>query len=200
MSWFLKQKDILTSLHPDMSEKMVHKRVLRKCGGDLEHAIRRRFIEHCSTEDYLNSVEEITTRTTIGKNWHKPPIDNRTILKSISISNKPQDRTPFKFCKCEEDLIEIVFQYREAFSPVNEPLGAIKGPEMEIMLNLKRPYPPLLRRPVYPASPRARAELETHINDLMKMGALRKVGHNQEIEVTTLRIIINKGCLVILEH
>ncbi|MBW0516798.1 hypothetical protein O181_056513 [Austropuccinia psidii MF-1] len=47
MSWFLKQKDRLTSLHPDMSEAMVHKRILRKCGGDLEHAIRNRFIEPC---------------------------------------------------------------------------------------------------------------------------------------------------------
>ncbi|MBW0562877.1 hypothetical protein O181_102592 [Austropuccinia psidii MF-1] len=35
MSWFLKQKDRLTALHPDMSETMVHKRILRKCGGDL---------------------------------------------------------------------------------------------------------------------------------------------------------------------
>ncbi|MBW0535655.1 hypothetical protein O181_075370 [Austropuccinia psidii MF-1] len=33
ISWFLKQKDRLTSLHPDMSETMVHKRILRKFGG-----------------------------------------------------------------------------------------------------------------------------------------------------------------------
>ncbi|MBW0515006.1 hypothetical protein O181_054721 [Austropuccinia psidii MF-1] len=84
MSWFLKQKDILTSLHRDMSETMVHKRVLRKCGGDPEHAIRRRCIEPCSTEDYLKAVEDITTRTKIGRNWYKPPIDNRTSLKPIS--------------------------------------------------------------------------------------------------------------------
>ncbi|MBW0505437.1 hypothetical protein O181_045152 [Austropuccinia psidii MF-1] len=63
MSWFLKQKDRLTALHADMSETMVHKRILRKCGGDLEHAIRSRFIEPCSTEDYINAMEDITTRT-----------------------------------------------------------------------------------------------------------------------------------------
>ncbi|MBW0566265.1 hypothetical protein O181_105980 [Austropuccinia psidii MF-1] len=66
MSWFLKQKDRLAALHPDLSETMVHKRILRKCGGDLENAIRSRFIEPRSTEDYINAMEDITTRTKIG--------------------------------------------------------------------------------------------------------------------------------------
>ncbi|MBW0574073.1 hypothetical protein O181_113788 [Austropuccinia psidii MF-1] len=57
------------------------------------------------------------------------------------------------------------------------------------MLNVERPYPPLLRRPAYPASPRAREALENHINELMKLGVLRKVGHNEEVEVTTPVII-----------
>ncbi|MBW0547699.1 hypothetical protein O181_087414 [Austropuccinia psidii MF-1] len=74
----------------------------------------------------------------------------------------------------KEELIEILFQYREAFASDNEPLGAIKGHEVDIMLNVERPYPPLLRRPAYPASPRAREALESHINDLMKLGVLRK--------------------------
>ncbi|MBW0571652.1 hypothetical protein O181_111367, partial [Austropuccinia psidii MF-1] len=68
MSWFLKQKDRLASLHPDMSETMVHKRLIVICGGDLEHAIRSRRIEPCSTEDYINAMEDITTRTKIGRN------------------------------------------------------------------------------------------------------------------------------------
>ncbi|MBW0535760.1 hypothetical protein O181_075475 [Austropuccinia psidii MF-1] len=53
------------------------------------------------------------------------------------------------------------------------------------MINLERPYPPLLKRPAYPASARAREELETHIDELMKLGVLRKVGQNEEVEVTT---------------
>ncbi|MBW0558597.1 hypothetical protein O181_098312 [Austropuccinia psidii MF-1] len=57
------------------------------------------------------------------------------------------------------------------------------------MLNVERPYPPLLRRPAYPASPRAREALENHINELMKLGVLRKAGHNEEVEVTTPVII-----------
>ncbi|MBW0572323.1 hypothetical protein O181_112038 [Austropuccinia psidii MF-1] len=56
MPWFLKQKDRLTALHPDMSEKLGHKRILRKCGGYLEHSIRSRCIEPCSTEDYINAM------------------------------------------------------------------------------------------------------------------------------------------------
>ncbi|MBW0548833.1 hypothetical protein O181_088548 [Austropuccinia psidii MF-1] len=89
----------------------------------------------------------------------------------------------------KEELIEILFQYKEAFASDDEPLGAIKGHEVEIILNVERPYPPLSRRPAYPAIPRAREALESHINDLMKRGVLRKVGHNEEVEVTTPVII-----------
>ncbi|MBW0500981.1 hypothetical protein O181_040696 [Austropuccinia psidii MF-1] len=60
---------------------------------------------------------------------------------------------------------------------------------MDIMLNVEIPYPPLLRRPAYPASPRAREALESHIDELVKLGVLRKVGHNEEVEVTTPVII-----------
>ncbi|MBW0507377.1 hypothetical protein O181_047092 [Austropuccinia psidii MF-1] len=98
--WFLKKKERLTSLHPDMSETMVHSRILRKCGEDLEHAIRSRCIEPCSTADYINAIEEITTRTKIGRNWYKHPIDNKTSGKPISGPNKPKDRAPSKSHKC----------------------------------------------------------------------------------------------------
>ncbi|MBW0503695.1 hypothetical protein O181_043410 [Austropuccinia psidii MF-1] len=73
----------------------------------------------------------------------------------------------------KEELIEILLQYKEAFSSDNEPLGAIKGHKVDIMLNVERPYPPLLRRPSYPASPGAREALKTHIDELMKLGVLR---------------------------
>ncbi|MBW0567465.1 hypothetical protein O181_107180 [Austropuccinia psidii MF-1] len=76
MSWFLKQKDRLTAFHPDMSKTIIHKRISRKCSGDLEHAIISRCIKPCSTEDYINAMEYITTKTKIGGNWYKPPIDN----------------------------------------------------------------------------------------------------------------------------
>ncbi|MBW0537237.1 hypothetical protein O181_076952 [Austropuccinia psidii MF-1] len=37
----------------------------------------------------------------------------------------------------KEELIEILFQHREAFASNNEPLGAIKGHEVDIILNLE---------------------------------------------------------------
>ncbi|MBW0544206.1 hypothetical protein O181_083921 [Austropuccinia psidii MF-1] len=100
MSLFLKQKDRLTALHPDMSETMARKRISRKCAGDLEHAIRRRCIEPCSTEDYINAMEDITTRAKIGRNRYKSPIDIKTSGKPISKQNKPQDILPLKCHKC----------------------------------------------------------------------------------------------------
>ncbi|MBW0499132.1 hypothetical protein O181_038847 [Austropuccinia psidii MF-1] len=57
------------------------------------------------------------------------------------------------------------------------------------MLNVEKPYPPLLKRPAYPASPRARKASEVHINKLMDLVLLRKVGHNEQVEVTTPVII-----------
>ncbi|MBW0555055.1 hypothetical protein O181_094770 [Austropuccinia psidii MF-1] len=68
ISWFLQQNDRLTALHPDISENSTE-RISRKCGGYLEHAMRSRSIEPCSTTDYINSMEDITTRTKIDRNW-----------------------------------------------------------------------------------------------------------------------------------
>ncbi|MBW0516643.1 hypothetical protein O181_056358 [Austropuccinia psidii MF-1] len=98
------------------------------------------------------------------------------------ISNEPT-------LEMKEELIEILFQYKEAFASDYEPLGAIKGHEVDIMLNVERTYHPLLRRPAYQAIPRAREALESHINELMKLGVLRKSGHNEEVQVTMPVII-----------
>ncbi|MBW0490263.1 hypothetical protein O181_029978 [Austropuccinia psidii MF-1] len=54
---------------------------------------------------------------------------------------------------------------------------------------MEKPYTPLLRRPAYSASPRAREALEVHIKELMDLGVLRKVVHNEQVEVTTPAII-----------
>ncbi|MBW0541756.1 hypothetical protein O181_081471 [Austropuccinia psidii MF-1] len=40
LTWFLKQKDRLSALHPDMSDTIINMKILRKCGGELEHAIK----------------------------------------------------------------------------------------------------------------------------------------------------------------
>ncbi|MBW0513338.1 hypothetical protein O181_053053 [Austropuccinia psidii MF-1] len=87
------------------------------------------------------------------------------------------------------DLIEILFKYREAFASDNEPLEAIQGHEVDIILHFERHYPLLSRIQAYPVSPKAKGELETHINELMKLEALRKVERNEEVEVKNPVII-----------
>ncbi|MBW0524948.1 hypothetical protein O181_064663 [Austropuccinia psidii MF-1] len=91
--------------------------------------------------------------------------------------------------KMKHELIDVLYTYDNAFASENEPLGAIKGNEVDITLNIDRPYPPVLKRSAYPASSRAREALEKHIQELIPLGVLRKVGHNEEVEVTTPVII-----------
>ncbi|MBW0522126.1 hypothetical protein O181_061841 [Austropuccinia psidii MF-1] len=63
--WFFQQKDRLTELYPDMSEFMFHRKFLRQCASDLEHAVKRRTTEKSSEEDIINILEEVTTRPRI---------------------------------------------------------------------------------------------------------------------------------------
>ncbi|MBW0573098.1 hypothetical protein O181_112813 [Austropuccinia psidii MF-1] len=91
--------------------------------------------------------------------------------------------------KMRNELIDLLYTYNNALASDNEPLGPIKGDEVDVTLNIYRPYPPVLRRPAYPASPRARQSWEKHIQELIQLGLLRKVGHNEEVEVTTPVII-----------
>ncbi|MBW0566584.1 hypothetical protein O181_106299 [Austropuccinia psidii MF-1] len=66
LPWFCQQKDRLTALYPEISEFMIHRKILRQCGGDLEHALKRRTTEQSSEEDILNILAEVTTRSRIG--------------------------------------------------------------------------------------------------------------------------------------
>ncbi|MBW0591353.1 hypothetical protein O181_131068 [Austropuccinia psidii MF-1] len=71
LTWFLKQVERLNALYPEMSQKIVHMKILKKCGGELESSLRSRCIEPCSTEEYINSLEDIVRRTKIGGSWKK---------------------------------------------------------------------------------------------------------------------------------
>ncbi|MBW0560712.1 hypothetical protein O181_100427, partial [Austropuccinia psidii MF-1] len=66
LPWFCQQKDRLTELYPDMSKFVIHRKILRQCGGDLEHSVKRRTTEQSSAEYIINILEEVTTRTKIG--------------------------------------------------------------------------------------------------------------------------------------
>ncbi|MBW0590415.1 hypothetical protein O181_130130 [Austropuccinia psidii MF-1] len=84
-----------------------------------------------------------------------------------------------------KELMNVLYTYKNAFSSDDEPLGTIKRHEVDINLNIDRPYPAVLKRPAYLASPRAREALEKHIQELIQLGVLRKVCHNEEVEVRT---------------
>ncbi|MBW0488048.1 hypothetical protein O181_027763 [Austropuccinia psidii MF-1] len=84
-----------------------------------------------------------------------------------------------------QDLIDVLYTYENESASNNEPLDTIREHEVDITLNIDRPYPPGLRRPTSPESPRARESLEEHIQELIKLGVLKTVGHNKEVGVKT---------------
>ncbi|MBW0559498.1 hypothetical protein O181_099213 [Austropuccinia psidii MF-1] len=47
--------------------------------------------------------------------------------------------------KMKVKLIDLIFKYKHAFATEKEKLGAIIGHEVDIIFNLEKPYPPLLR-------------------------------------------------------
>ncbi|MBW0590691.1 hypothetical protein O181_130406, partial [Austropuccinia psidii MF-1] len=69
-------------------------------------------------------------------------------------------------------LLKMLGKNRPAFAIGEEPLGNIKGHDIELYLDVERPYPPILMRPPYPAS-------------LLDMDVIRKIGHNEIVEITT---------------
>ncbi|MBW0522995.1 hypothetical protein O181_062710 [Austropuccinia psidii MF-1] len=86
--------------------------------------------------------------------------------------------------KKESELSSLLYDHKEAFASDKEPLKAIVGHEVDIILNIERSYPPLLRRPTYPESSRSREALEINIKEFPDLGVIRKVGHNEEVEIT----------------
>ncbi|MBW0569244.1 hypothetical protein O181_108959 [Austropuccinia psidii MF-1] len=99
LTWCFKKKDRLSALHPDMSDTMINMKILRKCGGELEHAIKCRCVEPCLTEDYINAMEDIITRTRIGNTWTKIPIESKMVPK-ISREDRKSERPVLKCHEC----------------------------------------------------------------------------------------------------
>ncbi|MBW0501799.1 hypothetical protein O181_041514 [Austropuccinia psidii MF-1] len=73
---------------------------------------------------------------------------------------------------------------RPAFSIGEELLGKIGGHSIELYLDVERAYPPRLRSPPYPESLETRKETEKHINKLLDLVVIRKIGHNEIVEIT----------------
>ncbi|MBW0489773.1 hypothetical protein O181_029488 [Austropuccinia psidii MF-1] len=82
-------------------------------------------------------------------------------------------------------LLKILRKDRPAFAIVEEPLGKIRGHDIELYLDVERPYPPMLRRPPCPASLENRKEIEKQINELLDMDFIREIEHNEIVEINT---------------
>ncbi|MBW0529306.1 hypothetical protein O181_069021 [Austropuccinia psidii MF-1] len=79
----------------------------------------------------------------------------------------------------------MLLRNRVAFAIGEEPLGKIRGHDIKIYQDVERPYPPMLTRPPCPESLEARKEMEKNINELLDMDVIRKIGHNEIVEITT---------------
>ncbi|MBW0555219.1 hypothetical protein O181_094934 [Austropuccinia psidii MF-1] len=79
-----------------MSDTLINAKILRKCGGELEHAIKSRCVETYSTEDYINAMEDIITRTRVGKTWTKIPRESKIVSKIPREDRRPE-RPVLKF-------------------------------------------------------------------------------------------------------
>ncbi|MBW0527040.1 hypothetical protein O181_066755 [Austropuccinia psidii MF-1] len=82
-----------------MSDSMINMKILRKCGGELKHAINCKCVEPCSSEDSINSMEDIITRTRICKTWTRKPMESKMFPK-ISREDKRPERPVLKCHKC----------------------------------------------------------------------------------------------------
>ncbi|MBW0555433.1 hypothetical protein O181_095148 [Austropuccinia psidii MF-1] len=69
---------------------MINMKILRKCEGELEYAIKSRCVEPCSTKDYINEMEDIITRTRIGKAWTKIPMESKMVSKIPREDRRPE--------------------------------------------------------------------------------------------------------------
>ncbi|MBW0532553.1 hypothetical protein O181_072268 [Austropuccinia psidii MF-1] len=105
---------------------------------------------------FSNMPKQILVVTSVKDTYKDEFVSNQLVEAQIKPSLSP---------KMRNDLIDVFYTYNNAFASDNEPLCSIKGHEVDITLNIDRPYTPVLRRSAYPASPRAREALEKHIED-----------------------------------
>ncbi|MBW0511491.1 hypothetical protein O181_051206 [Austropuccinia psidii MF-1] len=82
-------------------------------------------------------------------------------------------------------LLKMLRKNRPAFYIGEEALGNVRGHDIELNLDVERPYPPMLRRPPYAASLETRKEIEKNFNELLEMDFIKKIGQNEIVEINT---------------
>ncbi|MBW0555805.1 hypothetical protein O181_095520 [Austropuccinia psidii MF-1] len=92
LPWACQQEDRLTALYPDISEVIVHRKLLTQCADDLEHAVKSRTTEQYSTEDIINILQESTTRTMISSSRVNIKTRFNTPMKD-SVDKSPKENS-----------------------------------------------------------------------------------------------------------
>ncbi|MBW0572023.1 hypothetical protein O181_111738 [Austropuccinia psidii MF-1] len=82
-----------------------------------------------------------------------------------------------------DPIEELLSEFREGQFSSNL-TRKIRGHDIELYLEVERTYPPILRRSPYPENLENRKEIEKHINKLLDMDVIRKIGHNEIVEIT----------------
>ncbi|MBW0481356.1 hypothetical protein O181_021071 [Austropuccinia psidii MF-1] len=86
-------------------------------------------------------------------------------------------------------LLKMLTKNRPEFSICEKALGRLRGHDIKLYLDVEKPYPSMLRRPPYPAGLENRKEIGKHINELLEMDVISKIGHNEIVEITTPVVI-----------
>ncbi|KAI7944866.1 hypothetical protein MJO28_010561 [Puccinia striiformis f. sp. tritici] len=142
-------------------------------GGDWKRKFQICHIKTTTTEEVTtNNVELLHEITSFESEY----------LSQASLSHLLSDQQ-------KKDILQVCFESKEAFCTTEEPIGNITGHDMKLELTVSSPYPPILRRPPYPSSPKSREALTTHIQELLDLKVIRKVGHNEQVDITTPVII-----------
>ncbi|MBW0537798.1 hypothetical protein O181_077513 [Austropuccinia psidii MF-1] len=86
-------------------------------------------------------------------------IYNNHLEELLNEFREGQFSTPLT-SKQKLSLLKMLRKNIPAFAIGEEPLRKIRGHDIELYLEVERPYPPILRRPPYPASLETRKEIE----------------------------------------
>ncbi|MBW0462796.1 hypothetical protein O181_002511 [Austropuccinia psidii MF-1] len=89
LPFLFQKKDRITELYPDISKLIIHRKMLRQCGGDLHNSVKSRTNEKYSGEDIIY-IPEVITRTEIGCSGMKLKARFATPLED-SVDKKPKE-------------------------------------------------------------------------------------------------------------
>ncbi|MBW0489736.1 hypothetical protein O181_029451 [Austropuccinia psidii MF-1] len=140
---------------------------------------------------YNSKNRHITIGTNKGKKFslHIYQISSQDTLEELLNEFREGQFSTTLTSKQKLILLKMLRNNRPAFAIGEEPLGKIRAHDIELYLYVEIPYPPMLRRPPYPASLETRKEMEKHIKEKLDMDVIRKIGHNEIVEITTAVLI-----------